>query len=362
MQVGIVGLNQSGKTTLFNALTGASVHTGGVAAGKRESHVGIVKIPDTRLDALHVLEPKARKVQTTVEYVDVAGVSKGSGAKGFDDEFIGALRNVDALVLVARAFENPAVPHDEGSVNAARDIRTVLDEFVFSDLAILDTRITRLEAQLKKSRTEKQERELALIKTCHARLENNQPLRELELSLEEERTLRGYQFLTLKPMLIVINTNEGDIPRTADIEAEHRSAWRSKRLDCVALSAAIEMEIAQLSEADADSFRKELQIREPALTKMIRSAYELLGLLSFFTFGDKEVRSWTCRRGATASQAAGVIHSDFERGFIRAEVTYYEDLLRLKSLARCREQALLRLEGRDYVVKDGDVIEFRFNV
>jgi len=362
MQIGIVGLNQSGKTTLFNALTGAAAHTGMAAAGKREAHIGMVKIPDARLDALHTLEPKARKVQTSVECVDVAGVAKGSGAKGFDDQFLGALRTVDAIVLVARAFDNPAVPHEEGKIDAGRDLRTVLDEFLFSDLAIVDARVPRLEAQLKKSRNEKQERELALIKDCKSKLENNQPLREMELSPDDEKTLRGYQFLTLKPLLIVVNINENDIPRTAAIEDEYRSALRSKKVDCVALSAAIEMEIVQLNAEDAENFRKELQIAEPALNKMIRSAYGLLGLISFFTFGEKEVRSWTCRRGTSASQAAGVIHSDFERGFIRAEVTFYEDLLRLKSLARCREQALLRLEGRDYLVKDGDVIEFRFNV
>jgi hypothetical protein len=362
MQIGIVGLNQSGKTALFNALTGGAIQTGIAGAGKREAHVGIVKIPDTRLDALHELEPKARKVQTTLECVDVAGVTKGSGAKGFDDQFLGALRTVDAIVLVARGFDNPAVPHDEGSVDASRDIRAVLDEFLFSDLAIVDNRIPRLEAQLRKSKNEKQERELALIKGCHARLENNQPLREMELSIDDEKLLRGYQFLTSKPLLIVVNMNESDIPRTTAIEEDYRQQFSGNKVDCVALSAAIEMEISQLGVEDAENFRKDLQIVEPALNKMIRTAYNLLGLISFFTFGDKEVRAWTCRRGATASQAAGVIHSDFERGFIRAEVTFYEDLLRLKSWARCREQALLRLEGRDYLVKDGDVIEFRFNV
>jgi hypothetical protein len=361
MQIGIVGLNQSGKTTLFNALTNAGAQTG-MATGKRDAHVGIVKIPDARLDALHALEPKARKVQTSVECVDVAGVSKGSGSKGFDDQFLGALRTVDAILLVARAFANPAVPHEEGSVDASRDIRTVLEEFLFSDLAIVEARIPRLEAQLKKSRNEKQERELALIKECKIQLENNQALREMELSIDDEKILRGYQFLTLKPLLIVVNLSESDIPRTAAIEEQFRKEFSGQKVASAALSAAIEMEIAQLSAEDAESFRKDLQIAEPALTKMIRSAYALLGLISFFTFGDKEVRSWTCRRGATASQAAGVIHSDFERGFIRAEVTFYEDLLRLKSLARCREQGRLRLEGRDYLVKDGDVIEFRFNV
>jgi ribosome-binding ATPase YchF (GTP1/OBG family) len=201
-----------------------------------------------------------------------------------------------------------------------------------------------------------------LIKECKIQLENNQALREMELSIDDEKILRGYQFLTLKPLLIVVNLSESDIPRTAAIEEQFRKEFSGQKVASAALSAAIEMEIAQLSAEDAESFRKDLQIAEPALTKMIRSAYALLGLISFFTFGDKEVRSWTCRRGATASQAAGVIHSDFERGFIRAEVTFYEDLLRLKSLARCREQGRLRLEGRDYLVKDGDVIEFRFNV
>lgn len=362
MQIGIVGLKQSGKTTLFNALTGAAVQTGAVTAGKREAHIGTVKIPDARLDALHELRPNVRKVEATVEFVDVAAVAKGSGAKGFDDQFIGALRTVDALLLVARAFDSPAVPHEAGSVDAARDMHTVLDEFLFSDLAIVDQRISRLEAQLKKSRTDKQEHELTLMRACLAKLESNQPLRETELSADDEKMLRGYQFLTLKALLVVVNVNESDIPRTAAIAEAIRRTLSGRRVDCVALSAGIEMEISQLDHQDAENFRRELQIAEPALAKMIRSAYELLGLISFFTLGDKEVRSWPCGRGATASQAAGVVHSDFERGFIRAEVAHFEDLVRLRSLARCREQGLLRLEGRDYVVRDGDVIEFRFNV
>ncbi|MFQ5628261.1 MAG: redox-regulated ATPase YchF [bacterium] len=361
MQIGIVGLALSGKTTLFNALTGQQELTG-FGAGAREKHVAVVKVPDTRLDDLHGLVPQARKVQTTIEYIDMAGVEKGSGKSGFDAQFLGDLRQTEALLVVVRAFENDAVPHQDGSVDAHRDYSTISDEFLLSDLAVVENRLTRIEQQIRKIKNEAMEREMVLLKKCNACLEESKPLRELELTAEENKILRGFQFLTLKPTLVAININESDIPHAEEIESEFRNKYQTASKDFIALSAEIEMEIAQLSEDDAALFLQEMSIKEPALTRMIRYSHNLLGLLTFFTFGENEVRSWTLKNGLTARLAAGEIHSDMERGFIRAETIPYDTLLQHKSLAKCRETGSLRLEGKEYIVKDGDVITFRFNV
>lgn len=361
MQIGIVGLPLSGKTTLFNALTGEQEATG-FHAGARDKHVAIVRVPDTRLDQLHTLVPQARKVQTTIEYIDLAGVEKGSGKSGFGGQFLGDLRTTDALLLVVRSFENELAPHPDGSIDAARDYRTISDEFILSDLAIVENRIERLAKQVRKVKDERQEKELALLQTCQTTLENGEPLRAMPLAPDERMLLRGFQFLTLKPTLIAININENDIPRAAAIEASFRSANPVAKTEFIALSAAIEMELAQLPEDEAGEFLQELGIDEPALPKMIRYSYKLLDLITFFTFGENEVRSWTTHAGATARQAAGEVHSDMERGFIRAETVTFEALMQHKSLARCREAGTLRLEGKDYLVQDGDVITFRFNV
>ncbi|MFQ5632810.1 MAG: redox-regulated ATPase YchF, partial [bacterium] len=357
MQIGIVGLSLSGKTTLFNALTGQQESTG-FYAGKREKHVAVVKVPDKRLDNLHELAPQARKVHTTIEYIDMAGVERGSvpNKSGFDAQFLGDLRQTDALLVVVRAFENDAVPHPDGSVDAHRDYSAISDEFLLSDLVIVENRLSRIEQQIRKAKNDAMERELALLKSCHARLEEGKPLREMDLTVAEEMLLRGFQFLSIKPTLVAVNISESDIVRAEEIENEFRSRYPTVRTDFIAFSAEIEMEIAQLSEDDAALFLQEMSIKEPALTRMIRYSHNLLGLLTFFTYGENEVRSWTLKKGMTARMAAGEIHSDMERGFIRAETTNYETLLQHKSLAKCRETGALRLEGKEYIVKDGDVI------
>lgn len=361
MQIGIVGLPLSGKTTLFNALTGKQEMTG-FGAGSREKHVAVVKVPDKRLDQLHALVPGARKVQTTIEYIDMAGVEKGSGQAGFDAQFLGDLRQTDALLLVIRAFENEAVPHAEGRIDAHRDFRAISDEFLLSDLAVVENRLARLEQQIRKAKTDALEKELALLQRCNACLEQGDHLRTVELSDDESKTLRGFQFLTLKPTLVAINISEAELPNADKIESEFRQKHRSANTDFIALSAEIEMEIARLSGEDAALFLEDLSIKEPALIRMIRHSHNLLGLLTFFTFGENEVRSWTLKKGHNARQAAGEIHSDMERGFIRAETVAHEVLLQNKTLAKCREAGVLRLEGKEYIVKDGDVITFRFNV
>jgi GTP-binding protein YchF len=361
MQIGIVGLSLSGKTTLFNALTGQQ-ETTGFGTGTREKHVAVVKVPDARLDQLHTLVPQARKVQTTIEYIDMAGVEKGSGKSGFDSRFLGDLRQTDALLVVIRAFENNAIPHPDGKIDAHRDYSAISDEFLLCDLAIVENRLGRIEQQIRKAKSDAMEKELALLKTCHACLEEGKPLREMDFSGGENKILRGFQFLSLKPALVAINISESDIPRAEKIESEFRHKYQAAKTDFIALSAEIEMEIAQLSEQDATIFLKEMSINEPALTRMIRYSHNLLGLLTFFTFGENEVRSWTLKKGMSARLAAGEIHSDMERGFIRAETVAHGVLLQHKTFAKCRETGALRLEGKEYIVKDGDVITFRFNV
>lgn len=363
MKIGIVGLPQSGKTALFNALTKTTKEMKDDWATKRESHIGMVKVPDHRLDVLQQLTGKEKKIAATVEYVDAAGLEKGSTQrKGFQEEFLGHLRNVDALVCVLRYFQNESVPHPEGSIDPKRDLAIIEGEFLISDLSILEGRIHKLESELKKVKSDEHQRELELLKKCFESLESEKPLRELDLTVDENKLLRGFQFLTAKPILLVLNISEDDLGKEAEIEKEVSDlAARSKR-DLVCVSAELEMEIAQLSEEDAVAFQKEMGISDAALSKVIRSSYDLLGLISFFTIGQHEVRAWTIKQGTPAQAAAGAVHSDMERGFIRAEVVEFETLRNLGSIAKCKEQGLLRLEGKEYLVHDGDVINFRFNV
>ncbi|MFQ5823045.1 MAG: redox-regulated ATPase YchF [bacterium] len=363
MKIGIVGLPQSGKTTLFYALAKTSKeikYAGGVT---KESHFSIIKVPDSRLDTLQQLTGKEEKIAATVEYLDVAGLEKGSTQrKGFQEQFLGNLRNVDALLCVLRYFQNESVPHPEGSIDPKRDLAILEAEFLLSDLSILEGRIQKLESELKKVKNDEHQRELELLKRCFQSLESEQPLREIEFTKEEEKLLRGFQFLTGKPILLVLNISEDDLGKEAEIGKEFSDLVVDNKRDLVCISAELEMEIAQLSDTDAVTFRKEMGISEAALHKVIRSSYHLLGLISFFTIGQHEVRAWTIKHGTHAQAAAGAVHSDMERGFIRAEVVEFEILSNLGSMAKCKEQGLLRLEGKDYFVQDGDVITFRFNV
>jgi len=363
MRIAIIGLEQSGKTTLFNALTESSGDAGQSARGKQSAHLSIVKVPDPRLDRLHELFPTARKVQANIEYVDMAGLSKGSTQrKGFQEQFLANLRNVDALLCVVRKFESDLVPHPEGSIDPVRDWSIISEEFLFSDMAILENRIERVSNEIKKIKDDKKKSELALLQRCYETLESETPLRELDFSEDEAKMLRGFQFLTAKPIVIVLNIGEDELDKEAQISEQYQTLAEGRNKTLLCLSANLEMEIAQLPEADKATFQQEMGISEPALNRMIRHCYDLLGLIPFFTAGEQEVRAWTIRKNTRAQTAAGAIHSDMERGFIRAEVVEFEKLSELGSFAKCKEQGVLRLEGKDYIVKNGDVITFRFNV
>ena len=359
VKVGIIGLPSTGKSTLFSLLTGAVPPAPG---GRPEPRLGIARVPDPRVEALARMYRPKKKTPATVEYVDMPGVAKGEGAALVD---LPALRGVDALVHVVRAFESEVVPHPEGSIDPLRDARMLELELILADLGAVERRLERLDANIKKGNKPDDVAERAVFLKMKEALEAEKPLRDLALTEEERRRVRGYALLSEKPLLLVVNMGEDQV-RKAGAMLEQAglvafAAEGSARAVC-AVSAPIEAEVAQLSVEDAQAFREDLGLKEPGLDRVIRTSYELLGLISFLTAGEDECRAWTIRRGTRAQQAAGEIHSDIERGFIRAEVVAFDDLIEAGSLAACREAATLRLEGKEYAVRDGDVINFRFNV
>jgi len=310
-------------------------------------------VRDRRLEQLRDMYSPRRYVPATVEYVDIPGIHQGEGAQSPDLE---GLKNVDALVHVVRAFEDPELLHVEGSVDAARDVESINLELILADHELVERRLGRLERARKRGMAPEEQKELTLLtETILPALEGETPLREVELEGDDEKRLRGFQLLSAKPMLLVLNVDEGGL---ADPPAIPESAG----VEILVVSAPIEAEIAALDEADQTDFLEELGLETPSLERILHATYHLLGLISFFTVGEDEVRAWTVRQGTLARRAAGAVHSDIERGFIRAEVTPWDDLIRLGSLAACRDQALLRLEGKEYLVQDGEVIHFRFNV
>ncbi len=358
MKAGILGLSLAGKSTLFQLLTGTPAPQPG---GRPEPRVGIARVPDPRVGRLaEIFQPKKRTL-ATVEYVDVPGVAKGEGQALVD---LPALRGVDVLVHVVRAFDSDMAPHPEGSNDALRDAKMLELELILADLATVERRLERLEANIKKANKAEDVSERAIFLRLKQALEAEQPLRELALSDEEKARLRGYALLSGKPMLLVANLGEQEIRDAAAwLERSGLLAFAQKPACAVcAVSAQVEAEMAELSSEDAQAFRDDLGLKEPVLDRVIRTTYELLGLISFLTAGEDECRAWTIERGTRAQEAAGAIHSDIERGFIRAQVVAFEDLVAAGSIAACREKGTLRLEGRDYLVQDGDVIEFKFNV
>jgi hypothetical protein len=373
MKIGIVGLPYVGKTSVFNALTQSEAETGTYSAQKK-SNIGSVKVPDKRLDALAPIFHPKKVTPTSIDYVDVAGVSKGDVERsGLETSVIAELREVDALAHVVRLFEDDAVPHVDGSINAQRDIETIDLELAFADLQVIEKRLERLGKEIKLKKAPILEEEYSLLTQCKAALEADTPLRALALSPEDEKMIKGYRFLTQKPMVIVLNIGEDQLEQSEEIcqrFAEYAEkivpvgqlSLRKPQTDLIALSARLEMEIAQLDAADAEPFLAEMGLKETALTRVIHKSYRLLGLITFLTGGPNEVKAWTLKEGMTALDAAGIIHTDFARGFIRAETIQWSDLAACGSLARAREKGLLRLEGKDYVVKDGDVLTIRFSV
>ena len=361
MQIGIVGLPYSGKSTLFATLLSHKPDGDGTR-GRQEAERGIVKIPDERLDTLTRLYNPRRKVNATIEYLKVPGLEKMERSdKGLPAQFIANLKTVDAILLMVRAFDNDLFPHPFERIDPKADIEFVNTEFLISDLLIVENRLEKLAKSLRNVQNADEKKEFDLLQKCRAQLEEERPLREMQLADAEEKVLRGFQFLTAKPLLYVININEKDLPGVAETLNQFQSILTPKTA-VTALCAEIEGEIGQLGEEDQQLFLEELGIERPALYNVIHHSHELMGLMSFFTVGEDECRSWTIRKGINARKAAGVIHSDLERGFIRAEVVSYDNLIKYGSMPACKANGVARLEGKEYVVQDGDIMEIRFNV
>jgi GTP-binding protein YchF len=354
VRLGIIGFPGSGKTTLFNLLTGAGA---GVAqpSGRGRLNVGVARVPDDRVARLAALFKPERTVYATVEVVDLAGFDRGERAT-LD---VGDLRQADALLHVVRAFTSPVLG---AAPQPAREIQALEEELVLADLEVVERRLQKLGAGLKRKPTDAEVREEALLARICGPLEEGVPLRAQALSIEESRSLKGFQFLSLKPVLHCLNLAEDDVSRRDARLAELDDAGKRPGTLIGWISAAVEAEVAALPPEEQRSFLEALGLPEPALHRVVRDAYALLGLASFFTVGEDEVRAWTIPAGATALEAAGVVHSDIARGFIRAEVIGWAELLDVGSLAEARKRALLRLEGKDYPVQDGEICHFRFNV
>ena len=366
MEIGIVGLPKSGKTTVFNALTKGKAETGAYAPATAGPNVGVAKVPDPRLEALEQIFHPKRKIPAEVTYVDVAAPPKGLGkGEGITGQFLAHLSNVDAVLHVVRAFEDARVPHIEGSIDPERDAATMELELAFSDLAITERRLERIETSLKAAKPHEREafsREQALLTRTKTALESESPIREQQLTDDEKRLISNYQFLTAKPLLLVFNIGEERLPEASSLEEEWRAKYQRPQFQVVVLCGKLEMELSQLEDADAQQFRSSMGLEEAALNRMLTLSYELLGLISFFTVVSDEVKAWTIHRDTPAVKAAGKIHSDMERGFIRAEVISYEDLVSCGSSAEARKRGLLHVEGKNYIVRDGDIITFLFNI
>ncbi len=361
IDIGIIGLAKSGKTTIFNALTKGKADTRSLAP-----HIGIAKVPEPRLKVLaDMLHPK-RVVPAEVSYIDIGASVKGLGGdKAIGGQILNQLNDADALINVIRAFTDESIPHIEGSLDVERDIATANLELALYDIGIIGRRLERIETSLKGAKaTERQGllREQELLTKLKADLEKDVPIRELRLTTDQARTIANYQFLTAKPLLIVVNIGEEQISQAASLEAELNSHYSRPKSGIITLCGELEMELTQLDNDAAEGFRAEFGITESGLDRIIKLSYQLLGLISFFTIASDEVKARSIPKGTDALKASGKIHSDMERGFIRAEVISYDDLMKCGSLSEAHKKGLLRLEGKSYIVQDGDVITFLFNV
>lgn len=355
LRAGLIGLPTSGKTTLFQLLTNAG--DAPRSRGRGDASVGVSRVPDPRLDRLTELFNPKKRVPATVELTDMAA-GHGEAAALLD---VAGYRTAHALLHVVRAFDDESVPHPQGSVDPARDVRTVEDELILADLGVVERRLERLEKDLRKKPTPDLKAEQAVLEQCRTVLDSGQALRTLELPGEDARRLRGFQLLSAKPLLLVVNLSDGAASTVDDVGmlAGLPELTTVTGASAVGICARIELEIAELDPADAHAFMSDLGLRESGLDRIIRATYGLLGYVSFFTVGEDECRAWSIPRATPAQEAAGTIHSDIQRGFIRAEVVPCDVLLARSSLATCREHGELRLEGKEYVVQDGDVINFR---
>ncbi len=365
MQLGIIGLARSGKTSIFNAVTRGAAQVGAYSSSS-QPNVGVVNVPDSRVDRLAEMYKPKKVTYATIQYVDfpAAGESFGKG-EGPAGKFINDLGRMDALIHVVRAFEDDSVPHPEVSIDPDRDIATMDLELSFADLAIIEKRLARIETELRSMKAgerDQVQRLKDLLVRIKSELENEVPIREQQLSDEERRLLEGTQFLTGRPMLVIVNVGEDDLARRGELEEQFRAKYRRPGRDVAVFSGKFEMDLNELSDEEAEEFRASVGVTESGMANAIRSSYELLGLISFLTAGPDECRAWTVEAGSPAPEAAGKIHSDLKRGFIRAEVIRFDDLIASGSEAEAKKRGLLRTEGKQYIVQDGDVVNILFNV
>lgn len=359
MKIAIIGLPNSGKTTVFNALTRGSAETTNYASGQLEPNISTVKVPDARLDRLADMFNPRKQTPADVQYVDVGGISGERQSNGLPGALLNYIQGADAFLHVVRAFDDDAVPHPQGSVNPIRDVSSLDLELMFSDMAIIERRLQRLNAEINKMSTKDRELRTAerdALLTLQTALENEIPVRDVDLSEDDDKLLRGYQFLSAKPMLIVVNVGDDQITDPPTVAYDHQ------RSDVVSIAGKIEAELAQMDDEDATAFMDDLGISEAARDRAIKKSYDLLGLISFLTAGQDEVRAWTIRRNTPAVEAAGTIHSDIQRGFIRAEIVAYADLMHAGSMVEAKKQGTVRMEGKTYIMHDGDICNFLFNI
>lgn len=362
MKIGLVGLPLVGKTTFFNLLTHAHAETSNFASGKVASNMGSAKVPDHRIDFLsHMYNPK-KTTYAMIDFIDVPGLVSGASiGKGSGNQFLEDIRKVDALVHIIRAFENDNVLHVDGSIDPMRDIETVNLELLFADLGIIDNRISRIEGG--KKVTKENLVELEVLKKCKEGLENGLLIHQIKLTEEERELLKTFSFLSEKPMILAVNIDENALKAETYPQKEEILKYsRERNVPMIEVCAKAEMEISELDAEDRLMFMEELGIKRSGIDVLASTSYDYLGLISFLTAGEDEVRAWTIRKGSDARKAAGKIHSDIERGFIRAEVVKFKDIEELGSMHKVKEKGLYRLEGKEYIVHDGDIINFRFNV
>lgn len=364
MKLGMVGLPNVGKSTLFNALTNAGAESANYPFCTIEPNVGIVSVPDERLDALAKMYNPEKFTPATLEFVDIAGLVKGaSKGEGLGNKFLSNIREVDAIVHVVRCFEDDNIIHVDGSIGAARDIETINLELIFSDLEILERRIDRAKKALKGDKS--MQAEVDFFESLKAHLENGKSARSFDYTDEQRGMLRDTPLLSNKPVIYAANLSEADFTGNIESNKEYNAVCRIAReenAEVLPICAQIESEIADMPDEDKQMFLADMHLESSGLSRIIKTGYRLLGLISFLTAGTPEVRAWTITKGTKAPQAAGKIHTDFEKGFIRAEIVSFEDLMSCGSMAAAKEKGLVRLEGKDYVMQDGDVTLFRFNV
>lgn len=358
MQIGLIGLQNTGKTTLFQTLMHHSGHETNVS--KTEVNRGVVKIPDKRLDELTSLFKPQKKVNATLEILDIPGLTiSDDGKVKITNDFLNKVKNNDALLHIVRQFENDSVPHPNENIDVLRDIEFLDTEFLLADMSLIEKRLEKLEKEVLKNKNEQILRELPLFKKLQAHIENELPLRQLTLEEHEKRTLSGYQFLTLKPMILGINFDENSKGKVDSLITEIKNRFAKNNPVVFPFFAQFEYELSQLPPEEAEVFIADFGISESTLEVILRTSYDLLGIHSFFTVGEDECRAWTILKNSTAQDAAGAIHSDFYNKFIRAEVVYFEDYLKHGSFPKCKEAGVWRLEGKEYIVKDGDILNIR---